>query len=133
VRRILLVLTAAALTAAMMAASAVPAMARDFDGHKFNGFDKFNNFGGLDFDNDNEAESGEVDLAFSVENTGDYAFQCVPATQFGNSGNFNNSPSFGQFGSLSDDFEADGIEVSFAPEADVECSSTVGQSSAASG
>ena len=34
-----------------------------------------------------------------MTNTGDYASQCVPALQFGNTGNFNNAPTFAQFGS----------------------------------
>jgi hypothetical protein len=112
----------------MMAASAFPAFARDFDfdDHHFNGH-HFN-----DFNNDNEAESGDFSADVSVSNTGDYASQCVPVQQFGNTGNFNNSPSFSQFGSLSDDFESGGIEVSFAPEQTVDCSSTVQQSSGAS-
>jgi hypothetical protein len=137
VRRVLFVLTAAALMAAMTAASALPAFAQNIrfndndDDFRFNGHG-FHDFGGFNGGNGNEAESGEVDLEFSVSNTGDYASQCVPAVQFGNSGNFNNSPSFGQFGSLSDDFESGGIEVSFAPEQAVDCSSTVQQSSGAS-
>ncbi len=80
----------------------------------------------------NEAESGEVATEFAVSNEGDYASQCVPALQSGNSGNFNNAPSFGQFGSGADDFEADGIEFSVGGDLAVECSSTVQQSAAAS-
>ena len=81
----------------------------------------------------NEAESEEVATEFAVGNEGDYASQCVPAQQFGNTGNFNNAPSFLQYGSESGDFEPGGIEVSFSPEQAVECSNTVEQSSAASG
>ncbi len=80
----------------------------------------------------NAAESEEVATEFSVANEGDYASQCVPALQFGNTGNFNNAPSFVQSGSESGDFEPGGIEVSFAPEMAVQCSSEVQQSSAAS-
>ncbi len=80
----------------------------------------------------NESESGEVAVEFAVENTGDYASQCVPALQFGNSGNFNNSPSFLQYASESDDFEPGGIEFAIEPEMAVDCSNTVQQSSAAS-
>jgi hypothetical protein len=106
----------AALMAAIMVVMAAPAMAIDFDfdNHDDNDFNKFHfkdhdddddfdNFRGFnDFGNlgvDNEAESGPVDQEFSVTNTGDYASQCVPALQFGNSGNFNNAPTFAQFGS----------------------------------
>jgi hypothetical protein len=122
---------------------AAPAMAIDLDSNDddHNGFfffgdddrKDFDNFGGFGrLDNENETESGEVDLSFGVSNTGDYASQCVPALQFGNTGNFNNSPSFAQFGSDSGDFEPGGIEFSVEPELAVDCSHTVQQSSAAS-
>ena len=80
----------------------------------------------------NEAESEEVATEFEVANEGDYASQCVPAVQFGNSGNFNNAPSFLQYASQSDDFEPGGLEFSVEPEMDVNCERTVQQSSAAS-
>ena len=149
----------AALMAAMMALMAAPAMAqvvlrfddddrrdfrdfRDFDNRDFRGF----NFGGFALDNENRLESGPVDQEFSVTNTGDYASQCVPAVQFGNTGNFNNSPSFAQFGSGGfvdddfgffddggiDDFEPGGIEFSVSPEVAVDCTNIIQQSSAAS-
>jgi hypothetical protein len=81
----------------------------------------------------NEAESDEVATEFEVANEGDYASQCVPALQFGNSGNFNNAPSFLQYASESDDFEPGGIEFAVEPEMEVACESAVQQSSAASG
>ncbi|MBD0327699.1 MAG: hypothetical protein ICV68_14775, partial [Pyrinomonadaceae bacterium] len=86
----------------------------------------------VDLSSEQEAESGDFSADFSVGNTGDYASQCVPALQFGNTGNFNNAPSFVQVGSESGDFEPGGIEVSFTPEMAVQCSSEVQQSSAAS-
>ena len=79
-----------------------------------------------------EAESGDVDLSFEVSNEGDYASQCTPATQFGNTGNFQNAPGFQQFDGEADDFEPDGIEFAFEPELGVECDSTIQQSAAAS-
>ena len=81
----------------------------------------------------NAAESEEVATEFSVSNEGDYASQCVPALQFGNSGNFNNAPNFTQYASESDDFEPGGIAVGFGGSLAVDCSSTVQQSAAASG
>src|SRR5215216_239191 len=48
---------------------------------------------------DQESRSGDVENNFRVSNTGDYASQCTPALQFGNTGNFNNGSSFVQFGS----------------------------------
>jgi hypothetical protein len=96
----------AALMAAMIALMAAPAMAQvviGFDDDDRRDRDRdlrgLNNFGGFDVDNENDLESGPVDQEFSVTNTGDYASQCVPAVQFGNTGNFNNAPSFAQFGS----------------------------------
>ena len=80
-----------------------------------------------------EAESDEVGTDFAVENEGDYASQCVPALQFGNSGNFNNAPSFLQYAvDEGSDFEPGGIEFSVEPEMEVGCESAVQQSSAAS-
>jgi hypothetical protein len=87
------------------------------------------------FDNalEQESESGDLETNFSVENTGDYAFQCTPALQFGNTGNFNNGSTFVQgFGSELDDFEPGGIEFAFEPEQSTDCSNTIQQSSAAS-
>ena len=80
----------------------------------------------------NEAESADLATEFAVSNEGDYASQCVPALQFGNTGNFNNAPSFLQYASESDDFEPGGIEFAIEPEVEVACESTVQQSSAAS-
>jgi hypothetical protein len=42
-----------------------------------------------------EPESREVETEFSVSNEGNYASQCVPALQFGNTGNLNNQESSG--------------------------------------
>jgi hypothetical protein len=79
-----------------------------------------------------EAESDEVATDFAVANEGDYASQCVPALQFGNSGNFNNAPSFLQYASELGDFEPGGLEFAIEPETEVACESAVQQSSAAS-
>jgi len=81
----------------------------------------------------NEAESEDLAAEFAVANEGDFASQCVPALQFGNTGNFNNTPTFLQYASESDDFEPGGIEFAISPELAVDCESTVQQSSAASG
>jgi hypothetical protein len=79
-----------------------------------------------------ETESGDFATNFSVENTGDYASQCTPAIQEGNTGNFDNASSFVQYDGELDDFEPGGIEVSFGGSQDVSCPSTIQQSSAAS-
>jgi hypothetical protein len=136
-RKIMLVATCVVLLAMVMVAT--PAIAQNFrfdnDNDDFNGnrFNRFNDSDGINLDNENELESGPVDQEFSVTNEGDYASQCVPAIQFGNTGNFNNAPSFLQYAGDADDFEPGGIEFSVEPEMDVNCEHTVQQSSAASG
>jgi len=141
-RRVVRVWVLAALMAAITTVVvAVPAMALDFD---FDDNDiRINDLNDI-FDNDNdgdffgneveqETESGDVSLGFDVSNSGRYASQCTPATQFGNTGNFQNGSSFVQGpGSELDDFEPGGIEVSFGGSQDVSCSNTIQQSSAAS-
>ena len=79
-----------------------------------------------------ETESGDTALGFDVSNTGDYASQCTPAVQFGNTGNFDNASSFVQYDGELDDFEPGGIEFAVEPTSDVTCDRTVQQSSAAS-
>ncbi len=107
------------LLAAMLAlvlAAAIPALAQ------------------VEFENEQETESADFAAEFAVENTGDYASQCVPALQFGNTGNFNNAPTFLQYASPeSGDFEPGGIEFTIEPELELGCESTVQQSAAASG
>ena len=79
-----------------------------------------------------EPESDDVALDFSVENSGNYASQCTPAIQFGNTGNFENASSFVQYSGEADDFEPGGIEFGVEPSSEVECPSMIQQSSAAS-
>src|ERR687894_1847882 len=79
----------------------------------------------------NEAESDGVEMEFSVANEGDYASQCTPALQFGNTGNFNNTPVFQQYASPEGGFAPGGIEFVVEPETAVECERTIQQSSAA--
>ena len=79
-----------------------------------------------------ETESDDVAIGSDVSNTGDYASQCTPAVQFGNTGNFENASSFVQYDGTADDFEPGGIEFGVEPTSDVTCDRTVQQSSAAS-
>jgi hypothetical protein len=167
--RLFMVWAVAALMAALMAVMAAPAMAQVFfDNNDFNrGIffgDRFNdgrfndgrfNDGRLSSDIEQDSQSGDVSLGFRVSNSGDYASQCTPAIQEGNTGNFNNGSSFVQGGSGTndglrdfngfffgndgffnrgsiDDFEPGGIDVSFGGSQDVSCPSTIQQSSAAS-
>jgi hypothetical protein len=100
-------------------------------------FDSFfhnndNSDGGIEQSVDQQSQSGDVSLGYQVTNSGDYASQCAPAIQFGNTGNFQNAPSFLQYASEAEDFEPGGIAVSFAPQQGVDCPNTIEQSSAAS-
>jgi hypothetical protein len=79
-----------------------------------------------------ESESGDVPLSYEVSNTGNYASQCTPAIQFGNTGNFDNASSFVQYDGEADDFQPGGIDFAVEPSSTVDCSNTIQQSSAAS-
>ncbi len=80
-----------------------------------------------------EGESEDLETNFEVANEGDYASQCTPALQFGNTGNFNNGSAFLQYASTSDDFEPGGLGVGLGGGQSTECANTIQQSSAASG
>src|SRR5215212_10703230 len=95
-----------AVIVALALAAAVPAIAQ------------------VSLENEQETESGDVALSDTVANEGDYASQCTPAIQFGNTGNFNNGSSFVQYASTADDFEPGGIEFAFEPEQETACENT---------
>jgi hypothetical protein len=120
-RRILTVLTAAALMAAMLVVLQGPAMAQsifDFDNNDNDNFDNNDIFdnndnfdnndifrdNGLDnsFDIEQETDqTGDVTLDTSIVNTGNNSNQCVAPLQFGNTGNLQNAQGFLQTGSTS--------------------------------
>jgi hypothetical protein len=80
----------------------------------------------------NEDETGNVDLSFSVQSTGNNSNQCVNPLQFGNTGSNQNAQGFLQYNSTADDLEGSGSEFSFAPVEVAPCTQQVQQSSAAS-
>jgi hypothetical protein len=143
-------MTLAAMVALVVVVGVAPALAQSNDffdrfGNGNNNNDFFDRFANNDFlDNffnrdrgieqsvDQQSQSGDVSLGYSVTNTGDYASQCAPAIQFGNTGNFQNGSSFVQYDGRADDFQPGGIDVSFDPQQGVQCSNTIEQSSAAS-
>jgi hypothetical protein len=141
-RRIKPVVMVVAAMALMMVATAAPAMAdvvfHNGHNHDFFGFNDNNDFffpnNGNFVANDvsNESESGDVDVSFSVQSSGNNANQCVTPLQFGNTGNFQNAQGFLQFDSFADDLEGEGGEFTFAPELSGGCTQSVEQSSAAS-
>src|SRR5215216_2571831 len=129
-------MTLVAMLALVVVVGVAPALANTddfFDRFANNDFlgNFFNRDRGIEQSVDQQSQSGDVSLGYSVTNTGDYASQCAPAIQFGNTGNFQNASSFVQYGSEADDFEPGGIEVSFDSQQGVECSNTIQQSSAA--
>src|SRR5215216_4095223 len=130
-------MTLAAMLALVVVVGVAPALADSNDFFdRFGDNDRHDNFfnrdRGIEQSVDQQSQSGDVSLGYSVTNSGDYASQCAPAIQFGNTGNFQNASSFVQYGSEADDFEPGGIEVSFDPQQGVDCSNTIEQSSAAS-
>src|SRR5215203_5099624 len=127
----------AAMVALVVVVGVAPALAQSndfFDRFANNDFlsNFFNRDRGIEQSVDQQSQSGDVSLGYSVTNTGDYASQCAPAIQFGNTGNFQNASSFVQYGSEADDFQPGGIDVTFDPQQRVNCSNTIEQSSAAS-
>ena len=70
--------------------------------------------------------------SISVSNSGDYGMVCVTPQQSSNEGDVeSNTPSFEQQYSESDDFEAGGTTLSFAPGLENACYQSVQQSSSA--
>ena len=130
-------MTIAAMVALVVVVGVAPALANSndfFDRFGDNDFlsNFFNRDRGIEQSVDQQSQSGDVSLGYQVTNSGDYASQCAPAIQFGNTGNFQNASSFLQYGSGADDFEPGGIRVNFAPQQGVQCSNEIQQSSAAS-
>jgi hypothetical protein len=80
----------------------------------------------------NEDETGNVDLSFSAQSTGNSSNQCVTPLQFGNTGSNQNAQGFLQYNSTADDLSGDGSTFTFAPELTAPCTQQVQQSSAAS-
>src|SRR3982751_3839570 len=80
----------------------------------------------------NEDETGNVELSFSAQSTGNNSNQCVTPLQFGNTGSNQNAQGFLQYASTADDLEAEGSEFSFSPVLVAPCDQKVQQSSAAS-
>jgi len=80
-----------------------------------------------------EAESGDVGSSFEVSNEGDYAEQCTPAQQFGQTANAQDAPGALQYAGGGDEFGAGGIGFGAKPGSEAACDRTVGQSSSAFG
>ena len=146
-RRIKTFLRVVAVMAAMLVAFAAPAMANDhndwdwndrYDNDRWwdNRFDRFDFDDGFFFgDNEQSAESGNVDQDFDVSGTGDNSNQTVGIQGVANTGNTQNQIGITQFGSEVDDFEFDdvGSSIEVSPNSSTRCDQAVNQAASASG
>ena len=84
-------------------------------------------------ENEQETESGDVDQAFNVSNTGDNSNQCVGLQGVANTGNAQNQTSLIQYGSEADDFEFDevGSTITTSPANTTTCDQQVNQAASA--
>src|ERR687885_558232 len=76
-------------------------------------------------------DTGNVEANLTVSSTGDNSNQCVPAIQFGNTGNVQNAQGFLQYNSTADDIEFEGSSMTFSPTLTNTCNQTVQQAAAA--
>ena len=81
----------------------------------------------------NETQSGDVDLSFSVESTGDNPNQGVTPLRFGNTGGNRDAQRFLQFDSEADHLPDSGSTFEFAPDPTAPYTQAVQQLTAASG
>jgi len=114
-RRIIMLFTAAAMMAALVAMSAGPAFAdkKDHKDHKKNDRNDFD-FVVFDFDNgfdfgpnfaDQELDSGSIETDLDVSIEGNNNNQCVGALQFGQTGNIANQQGTSQIDGFDNRFE----------------------------
>jgi hypothetical protein len=150
------VLGVVAVMAAMLVAFATPAMADDWDDWEWNDRhhdddvcwflgvwvcddddrDRFDFDDGFFFgDNEQEAESGDIDQSFDVSGTGDNSNQTVGTQGVANTGNAQNQIGVFQIGSEADDFEFDevGSSIELSPTTTTSSDQEVNQAASASG
>jgi hypothetical protein len=120
---------------AMLAVAAVPALAdRNNNNHNHH-----HNGGGGDpaitQDNEQDADSGEVNQSFNVTGGGDNSNQCVGLQGVANTGNAQNQTSIIQYASEADDFDFDetGSTITVSPTNTTDCTQEVNQAASASG
>ena len=154
-RRTKTVFAVVAVMAAMLVAFAAPAMADDRDDWEWNDRhhdddvcwflgvwvcddddrDRFDFDDGFFFgDNEQEAESGDIDQSFDVSGTGDNSNQTVGTQGVANTGNAQNQIGVFQIGSEADDFEFDdsGSSIGVSPTTTTSSDQEVNQAASAS-
>src|SRR5215212_7516059 len=98
-----------------------------------------NNFNGGDpaitQDNEQDADSGDVNQSFNVTGGGDNSNQCVGLQGVANTGNAQNQIGVIQYASEADDFEFDdtGASIDVSPTNLTSCDQQVNQAASASG
>ena len=104
-----------------------------FDCDEDDFFDRDFDFDELDFDSEQEADSGNVDQTFVVTNTGDNSNQCVGLQGVANTGNAQDQTSLFQIGSDADDFDFDhgGSNIDMSPTNTTTCDQEVNQAATA--
>ncbi len=79
-----------------------------------------------------EAESGDAEPEFTVENAGDSSNICVGGLQSTNTGNVQNVQGVNQYAvEESDDIEFEGAAITIEPAAEIACEQTIEQAAAA--
>ena len=154
-RRMRTFLGVVAVMAAVLVAFATPAMADDWDDWEWNDRhhdddvcwflgvwvcddddrDRFDFDDGFFFgDNEQEAESGDIDQSFDVSGTGDNSNQTVGTQGVANTGNAQNQLGVFQIGSEADDFEFDdsGSSIEVSPTNTTSSDQEVNQAASAS-
>jgi len=89
----------------------------------------------IEQDNEQEADSGEVNQSFSVTGGGDNSNQCAGIQGVANTGNAQNQTNILQYASTVDDFEFEevGGTITVSPENSTSCDQQVNQAASASG
>ncbi len=99
---------------AMMVVAAVPAVAQI--GQEFS---------------EEDVESGDVEPAVDISNTGDQVNLCAAILQSANTGNVQNQQGVSQYLAYADDIEFEGSSIEITPEAVNECTQVIEQAAAA--
>ena len=86
-------------------------------------------------EDEQEADSGDLDQTFTVTGSGDNSNQCVGAQVAGNTGNSQNQLDILQYDSVADEFEFEevGSTITVSPSNTTTCDSQVNQAASASG
>ena len=86
-------------------------------------------------DNEQDADSGDLNQSVNITGGGDNSNQCVGAQQAGNTGNAQNQIGVIQYASEADDFEFDdtGASIDVSPTNTTSCNQQVNQAASASG